>query len=86
MNLILWIIFGAIVGWLSAIFTGTNGTMHGHHSVLVGIVATVISGLIINFVFHESLSTLNVYSLLSAVFVASVVLWLWETHHAGRDR
>lgn len=80
MNLILWVIFGAIIGWLAAIFKGINGTPAGHTILLIGVLAAIIGGAAANVILHSSLNHFSIYSLISAVFVSMLAVWLWKTN------
>lgn len=86
MNIALWILFGAIIGWLSAIFTNCNGTGRGHLNVLIGIVGALVGGLLANIICQESILNFNIYSLLSAALAAIIALWLREMQSSSRMR
>lgn len=78
MNIVMWIVFGAIVGWLSALFTHTDGTLHGYRNVLIGSVVAVVTGWLMLRIFDQPLQNFDIASLLSAIFAATAVLWARE--------
>lgn len=43
-NLILWIIFGGLAGWLASVFVGADGGMGIISNVIVGIVGAFLGG------------------------------------------
>jgi uncharacterized membrane protein YeaQ/YmgE (transglycosylase-associated protein family) len=75
MNFIMSIIFGALVGWLSSIIIKTNSSQGLLGDVLLGIVGSIVGGLIFNYFGQPGVNGFNLYSLLvgvigSIVFVA----------------
>lgn len=76
MNLILWIVFGALVGWLASLLADVNQP-HGKSCIYVGIAGAVLVGAIVHATGHGSLNTLNLYSLLAAVVGAIAALYFY---------
>jgi uncharacterized membrane protein YeaQ/YmgE (transglycosylase-associated protein family) len=50
LNIISWIIFGAIAGWVASMITGENAQQGWLGNVIVGIIGAFIGGLIFSFV------------------------------------
>jgi uncharacterized membrane protein YeaQ/YmgE (transglycosylase-associated protein family) len=48
-NFILWLLFGALVGWLASIVMRTNGQQGALMNIVVGIVGAFLGGLLFNF-------------------------------------
>jgi len=48
MNLLLWIFFGGILGWIASMMMGTDGQQGVLLNVVVGIVGAFIAGLLIS--------------------------------------
>lgn len=46
MYVLLWILFGGLIGWLASIFTSNNNRMGIVANVIVGLIGAVIGGLI----------------------------------------
>jgi len=46
MNILIWILFGALVGWLASVITHDDGRMGIIAYILVGLVGSVLGGLI----------------------------------------
>ena len=47
MNLILWLLFGALVGWLASIVMRTNGQQGTLLNIVVGIIGAMIGGFLL---------------------------------------
>jgi uncharacterized membrane protein YeaQ/YmgE (transglycosylase-associated protein family) len=57
MNIILWLIAGAIVGWLASRIMGTSGQQGLGLDIVVGVVGAVVAGWFLSPVF--GISTIN---------------------------
>jgi uncharacterized membrane protein YeaQ/YmgE (transglycosylase-associated protein family) len=75
MNILVWIIFGAIAGWIASIVMGRNKKMGAIANIIVGIVGAFIGGYIMDFFGAEGVTGFNIYSLLVAIAGAVVLLW-----------
>lgn len=74
MSILLWIVFGAIVGWLASIVTNTReGILL---DVIVGVVGAVIGGWIMSLFGNTGVSGFNVYSFIVALIGAVVLLFI----------
>lgn len=81
MDILLWIVFGAIAGWLaSIIMKSSNGLVW---DVLLGIIGAVIGGFIMNLFGAPSVTGFNLYSILVAVLGAVVLIWIGRRFHFG---
>lgn len=74
MSIILWIVFGAIVGWLASIIMKTNGQQNLLLDIIVGIVGALLGGWIMTMLGQESASGFNLYSFVVALIGAIVLL------------
>lgn len=75
MNIIVFIIFGGIVGWIASMVTGDNGRMGILGNIVVGIIGAFIGGLIASAVGGAGVTGFNIYSFLVAVGGAVILLW-----------
>jgi uncharacterized membrane protein YeaQ/YmgE (transglycosylase-associated protein family) len=71
MNIIILIIFGAIVGWVASMIVGTNEGLI--LDIIVGIMGSVLGGWLMGFFDKGGITGFNVYSFLVAL-LGSVVL------------
>ncbi len=72
MDLIIWIIFGGLVGWIASMVMGTGGGLLW--DIGVGIVGAVIGGFIMNLLGQSGVGGFNLYSFLVAVLGACVLI------------
>ena len=47
-NIVLWIVFGALAGWIASIIMRTNAQMGGLANIIVGVIGAIIGGFIMN--------------------------------------
>jgi uncharacterized membrane protein YeaQ/YmgE (transglycosylase-associated protein family) len=71
MGIILWIVFGAIAGWIASMIVKSNQGLL--LDIIVGIVGALIGGWIMSMLGYGGVSGFNIYSLLVAI-LGSVVL------------
>jgi len=80
MNLVLWLIAGAVIGWIASRIMGTNSQQGLFLDILVGIVGAVLAGWFLSPLF--GISTINqsnfslpalLVSLLGAIILLAIV-------------
>jgi uncharacterized membrane protein YeaQ/YmgE (transglycosylase-associated protein family) len=86
MSILLWIIFGALAGWIASIIMRTNAEQGALGNILVGIVGAVIGGYVMSIFGQTGVSGFNVYSLLVAILGAVVLLAIKNAFTRGRVR
>jgi uncharacterized membrane protein YeaQ/YmgE (transglycosylase-associated protein family) len=74
MGILLWIIFGALAGWIASIIMGTNAQQGAGMNILVGVIGALIGGFLMNAFGQSGVSGFNLYSLLVAVIGAIVLI------------
>lgn len=74
MDILLWIIFGAIAGWIASIVMGTNASQGTLTDVLMGVVGAVVGGFIMNTFGATGVTGFNMYSMFVAVLGAAIVI------------
>ncbi len=79
MGIILWIIFGAIAGWIaSIIMTTSQGAVW---DIVMGIVGAVVGGYLMGLVGKSGVTGFNLYSIVVAVIGACVVIAVGRMLH-----
>jgi uncharacterized membrane protein YeaQ/YmgE (transglycosylase-associated protein family) len=76
MGIILWVVFGALVGWVASMIMGTNAQQGALLNIAVGIIGALIGGFIMNFFGHSGVDGFNLYSAIVALLGAMVLIWL----------
>jgi uncharacterized membrane protein YeaQ/YmgE (transglycosylase-associated protein family) len=76
MGIILWIVFGALVGWIASMIMGTNAQQGAFLNIVVGIVGAVLGGWLMAFFGQGGVSGFNLYSFVVALVGAIVLLAL----------
>jgi len=73
-TLLVWIVVGAIAGWLASIVMKTNSQQGLLEDIMVGVIGGFVGGLIFNLLdVGGGVSGINVVSIITA-FVGSVIL------------
>lgn len=76
MGIILWIVFGALVGWIASIIMGTNAQQGTLLNIIVGIVGALLGGWIMSFFGQGGIDGFNLYSFIVAIIGACVLVAL----------
>ena len=78
MGIFLWIIFGALAGWISSIIMGRNHHMGLFSNIVVGIIGSALGGWLSSAVFHwGGISGFNWRSMLIAVGGSCLLLLIF---------
>jgi uncharacterized membrane protein YeaQ/YmgE (transglycosylase-associated protein family) len=84
MNIFIWIIFGAIAGWIASIIMRRNKKMGAIANIVVGIVGAFIGGYIMDYFGAEGVTGFNLNSLLVAIGGAVVLLFIVGLFRRGK--
>ncbi|KKQ24941.1 MAG: Transglycosylase associated protein [Candidatus Woesebacteria bacterium GW2011_GWA1_37_8] len=76
MGIILWIIFGAIAGWIASIVMKTDSSQGTIADVVLGIIGAVVGGFLMGLVGKSGVNGFDLYSLVVAVIGAIVVIYV----------
>ncbi len=76
MGIILWIIFGGIVGWIASLIMGTDSQQGLLLNVVIGIVGAVVGGWLMSSFGETGISGFNVYSFVVALIGAVIMITL----------
>lgn len=78
MGILLWIVFGALAGWIASILTGRNHSMGLLSNIVVGIIGSALGGWLASAVFGwGGVSGFNWQSLLIAVGGSCLLLFIF---------
>ena len=81
-NIILWVLFGALAGWIASIIMGTNARQGAIGNIVVGILGAIIGGWIVG-LFGATVTGFNLGSLLVAILGAIVLLFIVRLFTGG---
>ena len=76
MGIILWIIFGALVGWVASMIMQTNASQGTLMNIIVGIVGSVIGGWLMGAIGQGGVGGFTFRSFLVALLGACVLIAL----------
>lgn len=74
MGIILWIIFGALVGWIASMIMKTDGQQGALLNILVGIIGAVVGGWVMSFLGKTGVTGFNLYSFIVALLGAVILI------------
>ena len=79
MNIIIWIILGAVAGWIAGmIMKSSHGIIE---DIILGIIGAFVGGFIFNIFGQSGVTGLNIYSLIVAIVGAVVLIFLGRMIH-----
>ncbi|OGH66524.1 MAG: hypothetical protein A3B90_00780 [Candidatus Magasanikbacteria bacterium RIFCSPHIGHO2_02_FULL_41_13] len=78
MGIILWIIFGALVGWVASMIMKTDASQGTLMNIIVGIFGAVIGGWLMSFFGQTGVTGFNIYSFLVSILGAIVLLAIFR--------
>lgn len=78
MGIILWIIFGALVGWIASMIMKSNGNQGAVMNIIVGILGAVLGGWLMSFFGETGVTGFNIYSFLVALIGAVALIGLFR--------
>ena len=76
MGIILWIIFGAVSGWIASIIMKTDASQGTLGDIIMGIIGAVVGGFLMGLVGHSGVTGFNFYSLGVAIVGACVTIYI----------
>ncbi len=74
MNIIIWIIFGAIAGWIASLVMKTDAQQGLLMDIILGVVGAVVGGFLMNMLGQPGVTGFNIYSFLVAIVGAIIVI------------
>jgi uncharacterized membrane protein YeaQ/YmgE (transglycosylase-associated protein family) len=79
MNILVWIVFGAIVGWIADLVMSSD---HGLvEDIILGIVGAFVGGLVMNMLGQSGVTGFNIYSFVVAIIGAVILIFLGRVVH-----
>jgi uncharacterized membrane protein YeaQ/YmgE (transglycosylase-associated protein family) len=85
MNIIIWLVFGGIAGWIASMFAATTARQGMIGNIVIGIIGSFLGGFIFSLFGASGVTGFNLYSFLVAI-TGSVVLLRIYTILTGHKR
>ena len=76
MDILAWIILGALAGWIASIIMGANKKMGAIANIVVGIVGAFLGGAIMNQLGYVGVTGFDIWSLLVSIVGAVVLIFI----------
>lgn len=87
MGLLLWIVFGALIGWIASIITKNNRRMGAFANIIVGLLGALIGGFIAQIIGIGSYSEFSIGGILISLIGAVLLLWIINAfRHPKREK
>jgi uncharacterized membrane protein YeaQ/YmgE (transglycosylase-associated protein family) len=74
LEVVLWIIFGALAGWIASMIMGTDGRMGAGGNIVVGILGAFIGGFLFRLIGGAGVTGFNLSSLIISIVGAVILL------------
>ncbi len=75
MNILLWIILGAIAGWIATKIMGL-GERNWIRNIFIGIVGALVGGFVMNLIGGRGITGFDLYSIFVAVIGSVITLYV----------
>ena len=74
MNLLIWIIFGIVVGWIASVLMRTGGGVL--YDIIMGVIGAVVGGFVMSLFGQPGVTGFNLYSIAVSVIGAVIVIYI----------
>jgi uncharacterized membrane protein YeaQ/YmgE (transglycosylase-associated protein family) len=74
MGIILWIIFGALVGWVASLIMKTDAEQGAILNIIIGIIGSVIGGWLMGAIGESGVGGFNLYSFIVALLGSCILI------------
>jgi uncharacterized membrane protein YeaQ/YmgE (transglycosylase-associated protein family) len=81
MGILLWIIFGALVGWVASMLMNSEGGLL--RNIIVGIIGAIFGGYLMSLSGYGDISGFNLYSFLVALLGACLLIVILRALRGG---
>lgn len=79
MNFLLWIILGAVAGWIADVVMKSD---HGLvEDIVLGVIGAFVGGFVMNFFGQPGVTGFNLYSLIVAAIGAALLIFVGRMFH-----
>lgn len=85
MGILLWIIFGALVGWVASLIMRTDDEMGAVSNIVVGIIGAFIGGALSSMLGGPEVTGFNLTSILVATLGAIILIFFVQLFRGRRS-
>lgn len=78
MSLILWIIFGALVGWVASLIMRTDEEQGAIANIVIGILGAVVGGFLAEWLIGTGVTGFNLVSFIVALLGALLLIGIYK--------
>ncbi len=83
-SIVLWILFGALTGWIASMIMGTNAQQGPVANIIVGIIGAFIGGALGRMLGGSGVTGFNLGSLLLAILGSIILIFCIRLFSGGR--
>lgn len=76
MGILLWIVFGGLVGWIASMIMNTDGQQGLFFNIIVGVIGAIAGGWIMSYFGKSEITGFNLYSFLVAILGACLLIFI----------
>lgn len=85
MNILVWIIFGALTGWIASILMKRDGQQGAIGNIIVGLIGALIGGFVMGQFGGQGVTGFNLSSLLVAVIGAVILIFIFNAVQGAKN-
>lgn len=86
LDIVLWILFGALAGWIASKIMKTDAEMGAFANIVVGIIGAFLGGFVVQNMLGTPVGGFNIMSLLVAILGAVALLAIVKAFARSRAR
>jgi len=83
LNILLWLLIGAVAGWLAGIIMRSGGSLV--RNIVLGIIGAIVGGFVVR-LFGISIDAFSTWGLVAAVAGACLIIFLFRLFFGGKRR
>ena len=84
MNIILWIVLGALAGWIASMIMKTDASQGLIGDIIMGIIGAFVGGFVFNLFGAAGATGFNLYSLIVSIIGAMIVIYIGRVFMSRR--
>ena len=86
MNVLTWIIFGALAGWVASLIMNTDEDQGALANIIVGIIGALIGGFVMRLFGQSGVTGFNVWSFVVAVIGSIILIAIYKAIRRPANR